>query len=156
DSATLTIDGLTVTVEYDETGGNALTDLLTKFEKAFDERGLGIFFQTDDDDDGVFVSAHAPMVITVEVAGVLLAVSEVDLSESNKNSGLSTVLLGAGDDTVSVNTGAIVYGDSYDLGDGNNSLTVEGDEGGSVYGNVTFGTGNGSLSVGEDIGGRAA
>jgi hypothetical protein len=66
---------------------------------------------------------------------------------------ISDLRLGAGDDTVVVddNGGDISYGDSFDLGDGNDTLTV----GHDVHGTVRFGTGNNAMSVGEDVGASA-
>lgn len=78
------------------------------------------------------------------------------------HSEISTLLLGAGDDTVTVtdvstfarrpSEADISFGDHYDLGDGNNTLLVME---GSVHGTVRFGTGNGLMTVGRDIGAAA-
>src|SRR5690606_23624442 len=94
---------------------------------------------------------------TVEVAGTLLELKDVfdygsddedssDELNAARNSEISRLVLGGGNDDVTVSSGDITHEDSYDLGDGENTLFVAE---GNLYGAVTFGDGGSTLIVGE-------
>jgi hypothetical protein len=167
-TATLTVNGVEFTLIADNTFYEPY-ELAYYFEQLLD--GAGITVGTHEVGDGTYAlivyNFRAPAQISADVAGVEMSVlEEFDYGANHgPNSGdltywergeLSTVRTGAGDDEVEVvedaGRGDIAYGELYDLGEGNNSLSVED---GSVHGTVRFGAGEDSMYVHDDVGAGA-
>jgi|GEM_PF-2481605 len=116
----------------------------------------------------VLFNLEDPLSITVQVGAAALnvrdAFSYTEFGGTSSSivapvvhSEISTMKLGAGNDTVVIGDVTshghdLNHGDDYDLGDGDNSLTILE---GSVHGTVKFGAGDGNLDVGGEIGAGA-
>ncbi len=77
-----------------------------------------------------------------------LTLDDINGAVEGQANELSTVLLAAGDDTVTVVSNDLASGDLYSLGEGNNQLAVAD---GSIRGTVITGTGDDTVGVQNDL-----
>ena len=107
-------------------------------------QGMFLYMDTPNQDEEALVTLDA-----TAFKGDL-TLDGIDGGTPGQAAELSTVLLGAGNDSVTVVSGRLVAGNLYALGEGNNSLSLETDQG-HLFGAVTAGSGNDSVHLQGDL-----